>query len=354
MLVSRRVYVVAALAALACSGCAHVKLQRRTNQQVSTITGIYEKQVLDNLAMFCRNPEATPFFSTVTGGAIAVNDTIGASGTSVWNATSFMQGTLSPNASRGFQNNWSATPVSDPTRLSLMRCAYQKAIGRSTYCNGDCPDCCNLAAAWHNPRDLDDTVQTPTITSEDGTVVEPKPCDVKCAPGAGWFCVGGKHDAPKDCCTPVGEHCGTYVWVKPCGREALHRLTMLVLEYASGTAYAPPTEEVVYKWRFDETKQEYVLAHVEVTAQEPAKSLEQREEILDKQAEINAESVAEMGPNKSKGTRDKLKMLRKDRDRLIPEAAPRLKVSPAPAPDARSILTLPPPSALPPPPVVVQ
>lgn len=66
-----------------------------------------------------------------------------------------------------------------------------------------------------------------------------------CLDGECWFCVGSRRDVPLDCpCNYVGSHCGTYVWVPPCGRDKLTQLTLTVLDIATGSAAAGPTTEV--------------------------------------------------------------------------------------------------------------
>ncbi|MFM2001710.1 MAG: hypothetical protein RI963_1136 [Planctomycetota bacterium] len=50
------------------SGCTHRQLRWNTTHQAQTLTDIYEQQVLDNLAMFVRNPNSTPFFAFPNAG----------------------------------------------------------------------------------------------------------------------------------------------------------------------------------------------------------------------------------------------------------------------------------------------
>src|SRR5262245_13446281 len=48
---------------LCSAGCTHTQLACNTVSQSATLTALYEKQVLDNLAMFQCNHYAIPFFS---------------------------------------------------------------------------------------------------------------------------------------------------------------------------------------------------------------------------------------------------------------------------------------------------
>lgn len=76
------------------AGCAHRQLRWNTVRQSATLTEIYEQQVLDNLAMFVRDPGSLPFFAFPVGGGSDVTDE-GSIGTDIrWNATTFVDDVL--------------------------------------------------------------------------------------------------------------------------------------------------------------------------------------------------------------------------------------------------------------------
>jgi hypothetical protein len=234
--------VVCFVLCVAC-GCTHIPLRNNSVHEAATVGDVQTQQVLDNLAMFVCNPDATPYFSYPNESSVNITDTGSAELTPGWNLASglllFNSLGLRFNASRQAIDGFTVTPINDPRRLELMRCAYQKAVG-SCCCRGastNCPDCqtrFNVFYTGDPNGDIRANAQG-TVTSE---------ClNSDCC----WFHVGCKKCLAKNChCKLVGHYCGVYVWVGPEGRDELTKLTLAILDYA---IHDPPTKrqkEVVY------------------------------------------------------------------------------------------------------------
>jgi len=123
------------------SGCTHTQLRFNTTKQAQTVADVHTQQVLDNLAKFARDPHALPHFSYPIAGASAITDNLG--GTAGINFANPITGSLNGTGSRNIQESYTMTPVNDPRKLELMRCAYQQAITSCGLGNqsGECPDC---------------------------------------------------------------------------------------------------------------------------------------------------------------------------------------------------------------------
>jgi hypothetical protein len=107
-------------------GCTHIKLQRKTINQGSTLSAIQHQQVLDNLAMFACDPNALAWHVKVIGGVVQVADqgTVAAVPAAV--GTAQLTGTLL--AGRNVLEQWNVDTVIEPDDLELLQLAYQKAI----------------------------------------------------------------------------------------------------------------------------------------------------------------------------------------------------------------------------------
>jgi hypothetical protein len=196
------------------SGCTHVQLRRSTISQEGTLSELQIIQVLDNVAAFCDNDAALPFFALSSTGSAQVSDQGNASGAPNWNVAGMASGGFNLGANRTVTEQWGLVPVLDPHKLRLMRCAYQCVVGG----DGDgCDDCWTELSHFYGP-DFNPVCQLPR----------------------GWFCFGSKREIPKDACY-VGRHCNTYAWVTHDGMPDLARFTMTILEIAVTAPYAPPT-----------------------------------------------------------------------------------------------------------------
>ncbi len=197
------------------AGCTHLALERKTLNQVSTVSDIRYKEVLDNLAATVSNPANLPYFSLITGGGTEVVDTGTANPTTAFDRTGFTSQMLSLTGTRTVQDNWTVDPIKDPDRLAAIRCVLQIVTGAG---DAVCPDCAKLLTDYKVAGELD---KMPV----------------------GWFHVGHKHDVPKDayywaCCH------GTYVWVTRDGLEGLTRLTLIIMDVATVDPSPGPTKTV--------------------------------------------------------------------------------------------------------------
>lgn len=277
-------------------------LQKTTASQAMTATDIHQQQVLDNLAKFAFDSNSMPSFSIASSGQASVGDSIeGGMQDLAFNPFGFVGAAFNIGGSRSTENFWSLTAVNDPTRLELMRCAYQRAVG-ADYNNesGFCPDCqkrfhefytgsaeekgeyCFKEGDGRNGCDVDQ-LPTPDSNGNEPCIcpdTEPLPTDlelkrrtpqapnlnygedsgavtINCVnPGrCRWFGVGPKEAIPKDCpCQYVGHHCGTYVWVLPGeGRDELAKLTLVIMDFALNSAPTASTKEVTLYRKVDAT-----------------------------------------------------------------------------------------------------
>ena len=239
-----------AVLALAASGCAHDQLRWNTVQQSRSLSDIYEQQVLNNLAMFARDPGAMPFFAYPNAGATDVSGEGSVGSGFNWSDTSFLGMDLAIGGRRGMSEAWTLMPVSDPRRLQLMRCAYQQAVANAGIGEGEsysCPDC-NKALKQFYLGDAGDSKTIGAYTTDTGNVT------TACLSPGQWFGVGPKECVPKKCpCLKVGHYCGTYVWVLPGGQQELSKLTLVILDFAINVPPPLETKEVVVY--FDNARQ---------------------------------------------------------------------------------------------------
>ena len=151
---------------------------------------------------------------------------------------------LSANAQRSQQESFVLTPVNDPRKLQLMRCAYQLAVsncGRGPVPPNQCPDCNARFNTFYTGTPDPESAHVPTISQmRDGTITS------ECLKGPCWFHVGCEKDVPKCPCLLVGHYCGVYVWVCPEGRDGLTKLTLAILDYAIHDQPRMLTKDVTY------------------------------------------------------------------------------------------------------------
>jgi hypothetical protein len=210
-------------------GCTHAQLARSTVNQASTLTDLQYQQVLDNIAMFVKNPYTVPWHVVPVVGTAQVTDTGQTTPQFTFQNTGpgLSQFGIPVQGSRGIQESWTLVPAvynsKDPKDLKLppsftqnivlgvIRTLYQTVIDYPNP-NGEW-----FACSYHLR--------------------------------SGWFSVGKKKDVPKDACY-VGCYKGTYVWVMPEGLEDLANTTMAVLDivhargatigYGAGGPATPP------------------------------------------------------------------------------------------------------------------
>lgn len=240
-----RLLVPLALALLVGGGCTHAQLRRNTVNQARTLSDLHQQQVLNNLAMFVANPDALPYFAYPNDGINQVTDTGATAANVAWVVAGFDSAGLGLEASRAANEVWNLSPVNDPHKLALMRCAYQMALqsaGRGTPSAG-CPDCGKRLGDFYkgHAHEGADAGQT----------------DVSCLSFApNWFCVGTRKDVPKDCCVYSGHYCGVYVWVPPHGRNELTKLSLAILDFALHSPEEPPVRTKAVTLYLDPTGKE--------------------------------------------------------------------------------------------------
>ncbi|PWT77459.1 MAG: hypothetical protein C5B59_03980 [Bacteroidetes bacterium] len=223
-------------------GCMHIPLRNNSDNQARTVSDLYQQEVLNNLAMFVHEPNSLPYFSFANQGATGMMDqgTIGIAPTwgrpyaaSTPPSGTFVLASFAPTLTgqrTGFEN-FTMTPVNDPRKLELMRCAYQKALASCTGVAPStvCPDCQTRFNVFYTG-------------SPDGNIRDSAAGKVtsECLGRTCWFGTGCKKAVPKECpCNLVGQYCDTYVWVLPGGQDELSKLTLAILDYAQN---APPQE----------------------------------------------------------------------------------------------------------------
>lgn len=136
-------YIFLAAIAIQLTGCAHHQLRYQTVKQAHTVADVHTQQVLDNLAKFAHNPNALPHFSWPNAGGAEVNGSLSSSVTPKFTPFRLMDLAFDVGGSRGMKETYTMTPINDPRKLELMRCAYQRAIGTCCTCgeSGHCPNC---------------------------------------------------------------------------------------------------------------------------------------------------------------------------------------------------------------------
>jgi hypothetical protein len=125
------------------SGCAHTQLKFNTSRQAKTVADVHTQQVLDNLAKFARDPYALPHFSYPNSGAANVTSSLSGSTGFSFSPYRLLGWNTAGNGSRSAAESYTMTPINDPRKLELMRCAYQQAVS-GCRCGGmsaHCPDC---------------------------------------------------------------------------------------------------------------------------------------------------------------------------------------------------------------------
>ena len=248
--------VIIACILSAASGCADVQLRKNSVSQAAAVHDLQQQQVLDNLAMFVHNYNSMPYFSYANQSGAQVTDQANASASIGWGRVNefgnsavphipfpllFSSAGLAGGGQRSQQEAFTVTPVNDPRKLELMRCAYQTAVancGRGAV-SATCPDCQTRFKVFYTGDPNGDIRQGANgiVTSE---CLKSDCC---------WFHIGCKKCMSLHCkspCVPVGEYCGCYVWVCPEGQDQLTKLTLTILNYALHDPPVKRTKEVVY------------------------------------------------------------------------------------------------------------
>jgi hypothetical protein len=203
----KRIWLMAAMIPVLAGGCTHHQLRRSTNHTQQTMSDLRYKHVLDNLAMMVRNPAAVPNPVAINGGVVQISDNGMGIGNITWNPLG-MVGTrqyfLGLTGGRTVSEQWSLTPLHNPEKLELMRCAFQILLGSELAQCGDCE------------KKLRD------FLGEEGFAT---------AIPRGWFHAGTKHDVPR-AARYWGSYHEVYVWVTDDGLDGLSRFYLTILRIA--------------------------------------------------------------------------------------------------------------------------
>jgi len=234
------------------SGCVHTQLRWNTTHQAKSLTEIYEQQVLDNLAMFVHDPNSLPSFAYPNTGRSDVTDKGSIGSDTSWNRLGFSAQTLKLSGGRDMYQTWGLTPIYDPRRLELMRCAYQHSLVCAGLCTApaSCPNCDRIQRTFYlgDPAEsyrskdeeklgLPDELLTWTTSTGRTTPA--------CFQAVRWLHCGDKKSLPKgNLCLKKGHYCGTYVWLCPEGQDELTKLTMTILDYAFSPQAPKPSKRV--------------------------------------------------------------------------------------------------------------
>lgn len=220
--------IVVVFLAMLNTGCLQSQLRHDHVYQARTLTEIYEQQVLDNLAMFRSNPNATPFFAIPSSGSADVTDS-GQIKASPLNGPLHTALELS-SLSRTNRGGWTIKPIVEPDRLNLMKCAYRRAVGIS-FDEDPCLNCCKRMQDWAGKAETD--------PCECCSCCAIKPIKVKSCP---------KIFFPRKC-AKIGCYCGTKIEVCPQSYQEFSHLVMTILEYAineKGKKKEKPEAEVTH------------------------------------------------------------------------------------------------------------
>jgi hypothetical protein len=191
------------------TGCNQIQLRQNAGVQAAIGRDLEVQQVLDNLAMFCANPSAVPFYSFPDSGTPLIESSGAIAGTFNFASTGFtslgfsgMGGT--PLIQRKANASWVLRPINNAYAIRRMRAVYQIAVGRTDLI--DVSTMQNLLLALKT--DSLDPVRLPP---------------------PGWYQCGCRSEVPKHV-KLVGCYETTYVWVLPEGEDSLVHLTLTVLD----------------------------------------------------------------------------------------------------------------------------
>jgi len=171
-----RLMVIVSLMFVSAVGCATPSaLRRQTVHQGDTVADIHQQQVLDNLARFVADPYAIPSYAVASSGATEVADQGSAALNFGWIRSGFDAVGLSLGGQRNLSTSWTTTPVTDPRKLELMRCAYQRAASECTGVPEStcCPDCRKRFNEFYTGR----AVASKKVLNSKGNEVTVYQCD---------------------------------------------------------------------------------------------------------------------------------------------------------------------------------
>ena len=205
------------------TGCTHTQLQRTTVKQISTWSELQSQQTMNNLAMFCVNPSALPYYSVTGAGVTQLTDSTNAATAFVFppfDGASAQTG-INGGVGRQLSEQWSLAPTTDPGRLEIIRVLLQFTV--------------TGAISTDDRRKVNDFFGDDEWERWDKL----QTC---------WFHVGSKKDMPK-CVCHAANYCDTYVWVTAEGCEGLTQLTLALLDVVTAD---PDPSPAVEHYRFQQ------------------------------------------------------------------------------------------------------
>jgi|HubBroStandDraft_4_1064222.scaffolds.fasta_scaffold131151_1 hypothetical protein len=214
-------------------GCTHLELEHTTLKQNGTWTDLQYQQVLNNLAMFCKNPSVMPYFSVAGTGTTQVSDNGNLAASFSIQQSIPLLSVLSGGVARQVAEQWTVATTTDPSRLEVIKCLYQYTM--SPQLSQDCIDIINGFYGYPAPQFEVKWQRFKQLQS-------------------GWFQVGCRKEVPRNACY-VGHYCDVYVWVMPEGCEGLTQLTLAILDVA--TADPAPSLMEHYDVQQDQGKYKY-------------------------------------------------------------------------------------------------
>src|SRR5262249_404302 len=112
-------------------GCTSLRLQQSITSQATTLAELHYQQVLNNLAMFSKNPYMLPSHVTIREGSAQIQDSGAVTATSAFGRNPAHLATGSPglSGSRTVVEQWGVSPVTGGIALRLIQLAYQRALG---------------------------------------------------------------------------------------------------------------------------------------------------------------------------------------------------------------------------------
>lgn len=260
---SRHVLWGLALSCLFSLGCTDHFLRKHTARTASTLTDIMFQQVMDNVAMFCCEPDTLPHFAILGDGTTQLQDSAQATVTPKWkNPLEFVDLTLGMNGQHQLMENWKLQPVMSAGRLKRMRAAFRYVVNPREFEITHDGKSFVIADDSCAPF-LSEMIKMQLLPTPSTLQKADNPCALTCkltevkADGiyfqeyedavdylcklnqslmcnfpTDWFSCGPRRQAPLGC-TWVGRYCSQRAWIDECATDDLARFTTTVLLLAA-------------------------------------------------------------------------------------------------------------------------
>ena len=116
-------------------GCTSTRLKNSTLSQAETLADLQYQQVLNNVAMYCVNPEALPSFVSLRDGSAQIADLGSASYLGDWHWAFASHPSIL--GSRTVVEQWGMSPLTDDNELQLLSIAFRRAVGHDESLEND-------------------------------------------------------------------------------------------------------------------------------------------------------------------------------------------------------------------------